>query len=158
MSIHEFLSDQFHFSNNEKRAGKQCLQSFVSLTHLCQYNFCTSEYPLKPLSNIKEDIFIARNCEATHWMIIAKLFLSLTQQILKFRMVKYDMGITNLFIFSPTYTATKPFGTSIPFEEAKFLENEEDLLIPGKRKPIVFFEEKNFYSFVNKRKAFKSDL
>jgi len=46
------------------------------------------------------------------------------------------MGITNLFIFSPTYTARYPFGTSKPFEDTG-LPEKEDLLIPGKRKPIV---------------------
>ena len=29
-------------------------------------------------SEINEDVFTARNCETTHWMIISKFFLSLT--------------------------------------------------------------------------------
>ncbi|KAF7841111.1 Auxin-induced protein X10A [Senna tora] len=36
--------------------------------------------------------------------------------------LKYDMGITNVFIFS----ATQPFGTSTPFEAAE----NDDLVVP----------------------------
>jgi len=43
---------------------------------------------------------------------------------------KYDIGITNRFISSPTYTARYPFGTSTTFEDDVLL------IIPGKRKPI----------------------
>jgi hypothetical protein len=48
---------------------------------------------------------------------------------------KYDTGMTHLFISSPTYTARYPFGT--PFEDDAF-----DLMILGKRKPIVVCLEK----------------
>ena len=44
---------------------------------------------------------------------------------------KYDIGITNLFISSPTYTARYPFGTPTDFEDDALL------MILGKRKPIV---------------------
>ncbi|PNX84891.1 SAUR-like auxin-responsive family protein [Trifolium pratense] len=42
--------------------------------------------------------------------------------------LKYDTGITNLFIFSPTYTARYPFGT--PFEDDAF---DLMILVPFKQ-------------------------
>jgi len=69
---------------------------------------------------------------------------------------KYDIGITNRFIFSPTYTARYPFGTSKPFEDDAL-----DLMILGKRKPIIvcmYWKEKlsvkNKDLFVNRRLKF----
>jgi hypothetical protein len=59
---------------------------------------------------------------------------------------KYDTGITNRFIFSPTYTARYPFGTSTAFEDDAL-----GLMILGKRKPIVVcmyvcIEKKRYWS------------
>ncbi|WVZ01643.1 hypothetical protein V8G54_022449 [Vigna mungo] len=51
---------------------------------------------------------------------------------------KYLIGIMNLFIFSPTYTARYPFGTTLPFEAACLA-----LLIPSKLKSMV---SPDFYS------------
>ena len=48
--------------------------------------------------------------------------------------------ITNRFIFSPTWTARYPFGTSTDFEGAWFAANDA-FLIPGRRKPIVVCAE-----------------
>ena len=44
---------------------------------------------------------------------------------------KHPIGITNLFFFSPTYTARYPFGTSAPFETSCLA-----LLTPSKPKPM----------------------
>lgn len=49
---------------------------------------------------------------------------------------KYDVGITNLFISSPTYTARYPFGTFVTFDDVWLLLNEARLIAAGKRKPI----------------------
>jgi len=48
---------------------------------------------------------------------------------------KYDIGITNRFCSSPTYTARYPFGTCTDFEAA-CLELDDACRIPSKRKPI----------------------
>lgn len=45
---------------------------------------------------------------------------------------------TNLFIFSPTYAARYPFGTSKELEAA-WVEENDDFLKLGKRNPIDFF-------------------
>lgn len=39
--------------------------------------------PTQARSKMNEHILAAGNCDTTHWMIKAKLFLSLTKQILK---------------------------------------------------------------------------
>jgi hypothetical protein len=66
-------------------------------------------------------------------MVIFKLLLNLVQQYSWNEVwFKYDTGITNRFIFSPTYTAIYTFGMSMAFEDDTL-----DLMILAKRKPIV---------------------
>jgi len=50
---------------------------------------------------------------------------------------KYDMGITNRFISSPTYTARLRFGTFVTFDDVRLLLNEAFRIAAGKRKPIL---------------------
>jgi len=50
---------------------------------------------------------------------------------------KYDVGITNRFISSPTYTARYPFGTFATFNDVWLLLNVALLIAAGKRKPIL---------------------
>ena len=96
-------------------------------TNLCQSPKVWDLRSIQTWSYTLKDIFATKNCEASHGMIMSKLFLSFTQQILE-GWFKYDRGITNRFIFSPTYTARWPFCASTAFEDAWFAANKAFLI------------------------------
>lgn len=66
-------------------------------------------WSLQLRGKIDECIFFARDCEATHWMIKSKLFLSSIQQIKKWRMVQIwywnhkslPLKLTNINCYMP---------------------------------------------------------
>jgi len=60
--------------------GKKLYYKIVSI-HLHQ--FYLHGLALHQANDTEEHIFSARNSETTHWMVIPKFFLTLTQQILK---------------------------------------------------------------------------
>lgn len=89
--------------------------NFVISTQTISW-FCLS--PVQARSDLKEDIFSARKCEATHWMIKSKFLFSLTQQLLKRRLVqvRYGNHKTLLLVFSYIHCYTSLWDVHTPLK------------------------------------------
>ena len=81
------LSPLFLEKGRSLQVEKTSMVQSVSI-NLCQYPKVYYYLSIEATCYTSEDIFTARNCEATIGMIISKLFNSLAQQLLKRRLIQ----------------------------------------------------------------------
>jgi len=75
-----------HFPNQGREKDKyfQVSKKYAYCpTNLCHSLAAANLQPIEARSNMQKNIFRARNCQATHWMIVSEFFLCSTQQVLK---------------------------------------------------------------------------